>query len=199
MDISEVTGIIAQILASILGFSAVFLTLRLDALTKDINAKKFLALKLLEIRQGRENGYEAPPVSKQSAHNVLNELKSYYSKYSNNGYNDSEKGGMSLLIIPLRQEYDPTSQADSGRFMNSVVSDFDSLVERRDNSIKLAKYPGLITAATIAVCILFLGISVLQVPYPCVLYVVFLGIVFISLLSLYSMVRAAWKLVSDDY
>ncbi len=178
---------IAQTLAAISGLAAVFSTLRLESLNRNIGEYKNRAIKVLLIRRKHEAKYQIPNKTQV----VEKHLKEYIASILGHQMNSELQRDLIDSII----QYNLHAK-DLGYFLQDIAYSLDSFLDQRDGVFKLIKIPGLLAAFTIGLSIVFLGLSeqllyTEQVSQVGLLHVV----VTLSLMSGYSIMRATWKLL----
>ena len=185
IDPTVIISGIAQILASLFAFSAVFLVLRLEGLIRPIGEYKTRAINILRVRERFDSTYKVPHISEQSASRIIQDLKSLQSDYPTIGVEQ-----LTIDIHEFGKIYEPDKKLTSLEFLNNTLIQLDSLEERRVKAIEHVSRPGAVAGFTIILSTFLLGFGSDWIDRRHVYLVAFFAI-----LSLVLLLRSAWKLL----
>lgn len=182
---------ISQTMAALFGLGAVFTTLRLEGISKNITDYKGRAVNILKIRD-THTGIPVIPNNDETKV-ILNKLKEFEKDY-NSKY--SQNFGIKTDLDILSNNLEPYKNLGRIDLIKDTRYNLDLFIEQKDKMVKMVKVPGIITTITIAASVILLPVK--DILRSDLLSWVFVSVVILfSVFSIYSLVRASWKLLNS--
>ena len=183
---------IAQTLAAVLGLVVVFATVRLNNIIDELKKYRKIAHFIAKIVDKHQSIDYERKIADITAHGLLDILKKikkdYPEKYEKNS-------GIPSDLEKLAQNLYPDLKLDGLNLIEDTIYHLNLYIKQREGLAEALKVPGIATASTIIYAIFLLSVSNLLYCFTSILFA--LAVIF-SILSIYLIVKASWKLFEDS-
>lgn len=185
---------IAQTLAAVLAFAAVFLILRLECLGKNIEKYRDFAKEILTIKGKYNPGYGVPEDVNNPVAKILEGLQEFLDEYElyemKEDLSDAQyEAATEIASLAAREGQDGGYMGLY--FISNVREKLDSYFEQRIKVVEFVKQPGILAVITIISSITLLGATD-HIPCEYRVCLLFL-VVTLAAWSIVSTAKAAWK------
>ncbi len=185
---------IAQSLSAILGLVAVFFILRVEQIARMIVEYRDDALVILGYKQHHISNYSIPKIEEVGS--ILQDIKKISESYDTEVVSNGGFDGDMQVLVSRMNDYKPGKYFKPKEYVTYIYEMLNYEIDQRNNLMKLALFPAILTSFTIIMVFIFLYCSdVINSYLLSSKHLVFLLIVIFAILSLYSLMRACWCLI----